>query len=150
MNKITPKRRASVRRTKPPGCYVGREEDFQCSAIALVRAIAHPKGVDPRAIMHVPNGGQRNAIVAAKLKAQGTVPGFPDIMVFNPEGLYALSAREGWGDRKVGLALELKVWPNKPTEAQLSIHDLLRKAAWKVVVAYGIGEVEQAVKEYLR
>ena len=139
-----------TRRTKPTGCYQGREDQFQKSAIAMVRAIAHPLGVDPRAIMHVPNGGERNAIVAAKLKAQGTVAGYPDIMVFQPEGIRSMAGREGWGDRKVGLAIELKVWPGKPTEAQLSIHDLLVSAGWKVVVCYGLGEVEQAVKEYLR
>lgn len=139
-----------TRRTKPPGCYVGKEDAFQRTAIALVRTIAHPKGVDPKAIMHVPNGGKRNAIVAAKLKAQGTVAGYPDIMVFHPEGLRAMSDREGWGDRKVGLALELKVWDNKPSEAQEAIHELLRSAGWRVVVCYGIGEVESAVKDYLK
>lgn len=143
-------RRISPRRAKPAGCYVGKEDAFQRSAIAMVRSIAHPKGVDPKAIMHVPNGGHRNAIVAAKLKAQGTVAGYPDIMVFHPEGLYAMSDREGWGDRKVGLSLELKVWPNKPSEAQEAIHEILRNAGWKVVVCYGLGEVEAAVTEYLR
>ncbi len=137
-----------TRRTKPPGCYVGKEDQFQRTAIALVRTIAHPKGVDPKAIMHVPNGGQRNAIVAAKLKAQGTVAGYPDIMMFHPEGLYAMSDREGWGDRKVGLALELKVWPNKPTPEQLHIHDLLREAGWKVEVCYGIDDVTSTINEY--
>lgn len=134
---------------KPEGCYQGSEEAFQRSAISLVRALAHPSGVDPRAIMHVPNGGQRNAIVAKKLKAAGTVAGYPDIMVFHAEALLALSRRNGFGDRKCGLALELKVWSNKPTEEQLAVHRFLESAGWKVVVCYGLGEVENAVKSYL-
>lgn len=143
-----------MRRTKPPGAYQGREDAFQKSAIAMVRSIAHPRGVDPRAIMHVPNGGQRNAIVAAKLKAQGTVAGYPDIMVFRPGYFEDRDEADRQldlirGDMAVGLALELKVWPNKPSEAQEAIHDLLRKAGWSVVVCYGLGEVEDAVKAYL-
>lgn len=138
-----------MRRTKPPGAYQGREDAFQKSAIAMVRSIAHPRGVDPRAIMHVPNGGQRNAIVAAKLKAQGTVAGYPDIMVFERSKLYGYDVTDAFGQFYAGLALELKAWPNKPSEAQEAIHDLLRKAGWSVVVCYGLGEVEEAVKAYL-
>ncbi len=138
-----------MRRTKPDGAYVGKEDAFQESAIALVRTIAQANGVNQKAVMHIPNGGQRNAIVGAKLKAMGTVPGYPDIMVFHPESTASLARRDGWGDQKVGLAIELKVWPNKPTEEQLAIHDLLRMARWLVVVHYGLGEVETAVKEYL-
>lgn len=150
LNKASPRRKASTRRTKPEGCYIGKEDAFQRSAISLVRALAHPYGVDPRAIMHVPNGGQRNAIVAAKLKAHGVVAGYPDIMVFHPEALLALSRREGFGDRKAGLAIELKVWPNKPSDEQLAVHRILESSGWRVVVCYGLGDVENAVTEYLR
>lgn len=39
----------------------------------------------------VPNGGQRNAIVAAKLKAEGVRRGFPDLMLLVPRhGFYGL------------------------------------------------------------
>lgn len=140
----------SPNRTKPAGAYVGKEDAFQRSAINLVRSIAATHGVDPRAIMHVPNGGQRNAIVAAKLKAHGTVRGYPDIMVFHPEALLALSRREGFGDRKAGLAIELKVWANKPSDEQLAVHRILKSSGWRVVVCYGLGDVENAVTEYLR
>lgn len=143
-------RRISPRRAKPAGCYVGKEDAFQRSAIAMVRSIAHPKGVDPRAIMHVPNGSKRPVHYGAFLKAQGMVAGYPDIMMFHPEGLRNMAIREGWGDKKVGLAIELKAWPNKPSEAQEAIHEILRNAGWKVVLCYGLGEVEAAVNEYLR
>ena len=43
--------------------------------------------IDSRAIMHIPNGGLRNDRVAANLKAQGTVAGYPDIMVFKPKAV---------------------------------------------------------------
>lgn len=139
-----------MKRTKTPGAYVGKEDAFQRSAIALVRTIAQANGVNPKAVMHIPNGGQRNAIVGAKLKAMGTVPGYPDIMIFHPESGVSLSRRDGWGDRRVGLAIELKVRPNKPTEEQLAIHDLLRMARWLVVVCYGLDEVERIANDYLK
>ncbi len=140
----------TTRRTKPLGAYIGKEDDFQRTAIALVRTIAATQDVPMEAVMHIPNGGQRNAIVGAKLKGMGTVPGYPDIMVFHPENIRTMADREGWGDRKVGLAIELKIYPRKPSDAQLRIHELLRNAGWKVVVCYGINDVETVTKNYLK
>lgn len=126
----------TTRRTKPPGAYIGKEDAFQASAIALVRAIALPKGVNHKAIMHVPNGGHRHIGVARKMAGMGVVAGYPDIMCHVRQGLFA------------GLALELKVWPNKPTADQLEIHDLLRDAGWCVEVCYGLDEVERITQQY--
>ncbi len=137
-----------TRRTKPTNAYIGSEDAFQRSAITAVRAIASAHGVGLRLCMHIPNGGQRNAIVAAKLKAHGTVPGYPDIMVFHPEALLALSRREGFGDRKAGLAIELKVWPNKPSAEQEKIHELLMRSGWRVAVCYSLDEVIEITKNY--
>ena len=154
-----------TRRTKPTGCYVGSEDAFQRTAITLVRSIAATQGVPKEAVMHIPNGGQRNAIVGAKLKGMGTVPGYPDIMVFKPivftkkvllskarcftlEDLVVGNAYTEEDRLRCGLALELKVWPNKPTPEQLHIHALLKEAGWKVAVCYGIDEVCSTVNEY--
>lgn len=49
-----------------------------------------------RLMLHVPNGGKRNAAEAARLKAQGVKPGVPDIFLPIP--------RQG----KHGLWIELK------------------------------------------
>lgn len=157
----------TTRRTKPPGCYAGTEAAFQRSAISLVRTLAHPQGVDPRAIIHIPNGSKRPLHYGAFVKAQGMVAGYPDIMMFKPvavmQEVSMLKARAFTlealtrGDTTVkesrlvcGLALELKVWPNKPSDEQLQIHELLQSAGWKVVVCYGLGEVEAEVKQYLQ
>ena len=141
-------REAMTRRTKPTGAYVGSEDSFQCSAITAVRAIAASAGVDPRLCMHIPNGGQRNAIVGAKLKAQGTVAGYPDIMVHHRSAMFDLDVTDAFGQFYCGLAIELKVWPNKPSEAQEAIHALLRNAGWRVVVCYGLDEVIETTKNY--
>lgn len=154
------------RRTKPAGAYAGKEDAFQVSAMRLLRLIAKECGLDPRQVMHIPNGGQRNAIVAKKLKMQGAVPGYPDVMVFKPRPVQVqvpiMKARAFTLDDlargketvtesrlQCGLALELKVWPKKPTEEQEAIHELLRSAGWRVVVCYGLEEVEQEARQYL-
>lgn len=126
----------TTRRTKPLGAYIGKEDDFQASAITLVRAIAQSKGINPKAIMHVPNGGHRHIGTARKMHGMGVVRGYPDIMCHVRLGLFT------------GLALELKVWPNKPTDDQLEIHELLRDAGWCVWVCYGLGEVEYIAEKY--
>ena len=138
----------TTRRTKPAGAYVGKEDAFQRTAIARLRQIGKEQGIDSRAIMHIPNGGLRNKKVAANLKRQGTVAGYPDIMVFEPENIKATAKRNAFGSRLSGLAIELKVWPNKPTDEQLAIHELLSLAGWRVVVCYSIDQVEKEALRY--
>lgn len=129
------------KRSKPEGVYIGSESNFQKSAIRLVRSLAP---CDPRLVTHIPNGGQRTIMAGARLKAEGVVKGYPDIMVFE-RGYHPI-----YGDRCRGLALELKVWPNKPGEEQEVIHALLRGQDWHVAVCYGLGEVEQVTREYFK
>ncbi len=65
----------AARRKKAPAIQQPSEEALQRTVIAMLRWAAKP-GVYFYA---VPNGGQRNSIVAAKMKATGTVAGVPDI-----------------------------------------------------------------------
>ena len=119
-----------MKRTKPPGAYVGSESKLQASAIRLVRSL-----LPGALVIHVPNG--RNAGSASMggfWKGQGVVSGVPDILAFRP------------APDHTGLAIELKVWPGKPSIEQLAVHDKLREAGWHVEVCYSINEVELAVK----
>ena len=125
-----------TKRTKPEGAYIGSESNFQKSAIRLVRSLAP---CDPRLVAHIPNGGQRTIMAGARLKAEGVVKGYPDIMVFTATGVFPC---------RVGLAIELKVWPNKEQPEQIEVHELLRTQGWRVVVCYGLGEVEHITREY--
>ena len=136
---------AMSKRTKPEGAYIGSESNFQKSAIRLVRSLAP---CDPRLVAHIPNGGQRTIMAGARLKAEGVVKGYPDIMVFHAESVQRMAGRDGWGNRYCGLAIELKVWPNKPSPEQEELHALLESQGWRVVVCYGLGEVEHITREY--
>ena len=134
--------------TKPKDAYQGTEEAFQVSAMGFVRRVVRTAGHAPECAMHVPNGGQRSAIVGAKLKASGVVRGYPDIMVFAPQVLPPINRRKEVMVPRVGLALELKVWPNKPTKDQEHIHNLLREAGWRVVTCWSLDAVISEVTAY--
>jgi len=134
-----------TKRTKPEGTYVGSESSFQKSAIKLVRSIAK---CDPRLVAHIPNGGQRTIMAGARLKAEGVVAGYPDIMVFSKGRTWVKGKVLGIWQQWAGLALELKIWHNRPSPEQEAIHELLRGQGWRVVVCYGLGEVEQVTREY--
>lgn len=48
-------------------------------------------------LFHVPNGGKRNAIEAAKFKAMGTRPGVPDLICFHKGQTFAIEMKYGKG-----------------------------------------------------
>jgi len=126
-----------MKRTKPIDVWVGKEEDFQVQAMRYLRHRLAVDGVPPQAVMHIPNGGKyAHPRIAAKMKQAGVVAGYPDIMVFHQSDIHS------------GLALELKVWPNKPQDTQEAVHGVLCDAGWMVRVCYSMGEVEDAVAEY--
>ena len=90
-----------------------------------------------RLLFAVPNGGKRDAKEAAHMKRQGVKPGVPDLM--------APFARGG----HIGLAIELKVWPNKPTDLQAAWHTALRAELWSVRVCYSATAAIEVIREYL-
>lgn len=134
--------------TKPDHAYVGKEDAFQVSSMAYVRRVVKASGFDPHCAMHVPNGGARSVIVGAKMKAAGVVRGYPDIMVFAPQSLPPLNRRREVVVPRCGLALELKVWPNKPSKDQERIHEILRVAGWRVVTCWSLDTVISEVTAY--
>ena len=94
------------------------------------------EGVGP--IFAIPNGGQRNPLVAAKLKAEGVRAGVPDLFL-------AVMSR-GYG----GLFLELKIRPNKPTAEQREWIGILEDNGYAVVVVYdSVDEAMMWIHYYL-
>lgn len=93
----------------------------------------------PNAIIYaVPNGGQRNAIVAAKLKAEGVLAGVPDLFVAVAAG--------GWH----GLYIEMKDGKQgrlSPHQARMIID--LQRAGYKCVVCRSFDEFEAQCNDYL-
>jgi hypothetical protein len=109
--------------------YVGTEDNFQ-------KAVARYLDTIGAFWFHCPNGGSRNGIEAAKLKAMGVKAGIPDCLI--------LDQRKGYS----GMAIELKVGYNKPSEHQLSIFDKLVDSGWLVVVSWSLDEVVTMIDWY--
>jgi VRR-NUC domain len=85
----------------------------------------------------IPNGGQRNAIIGAQLKASGTKPGVPDI--FLP------IARNGFH----GLWIELKTDKGVVSPKQMQWLANLSAQGYANRVCFGWIEAKQALLEYL-
>lgn len=89
-------------------------------------------------MFHIPNGGQRNKAVAAKLKAAGVKPGVPDLCLPVQRGGYA------------GLYIELKYGKNRATDKQHEWLEHLSNEGYKTAVCHGFESARDLILEYLR
>ena len=87
---------------------------------------------------HVPNGGGRNLIEAAHLKAQGVKPGVPDICLPVPNIKYT------------ALYIELKRCKGgKVSEEQRGWITALNRVGCRAVVCHGWDEAREEIERYL-
>lgn len=91
-----------------------------------------------RLIYAIPNGGQRNKIVAAKLKSEGVVSGVPDLHIPVANKFYH------------GLYIEMKVKPNTPTDNQEVVMNQLQLNGYKCEVCYSLEEFMRIANEYMK
>lgn len=90
-------------------------------------------------IYAIPNGGQRNAVVAAKLKAEGVTAGIPD--------LHIPVARHGYHS----LYIEMKNGKaGRLSEHQKECISRLQASGHKVAVCRTFEEFQQEIAEYLK
>lgn len=75
----------------------------------------------------------------------GVRSGMPDVMIFN----YKIN-KENNKLIHTGLAIELKIKPNKPTENQLEVLGLLKKQGWQTHVCYDFDKAKSVIDNYLR
>ena len=91
------------------------KEDILQNRVMYYLKVKHPKILS----IHVPNEGKRSPFERFKFKYLGGVSGIPDILVFKQNA------------NKCGLAIELKVGYNKPTENQKKLLEALKTANWE-------------------
>ncbi|UCL84514.1 VRR-NUC domain-containing protein [Pseudomonas sp. HS-18] len=85
-----------------------------------------------------PNGGKRNAIVAAKLKAEGVRAGYPDLNLLTP--------RHGFA----GLFIELKREKGGALQSdQAEWLDWLNEQGFMAVVCRGFDAAQKTIRDYL-
>lgn len=85
---------------------------------------------------HVPNEGKRSPVAGRIAKEKGLKSGVPDCLIFDSSGEYK------------GLAIELKVGYNKPTESQLEWKAKLISRGWAWEVAYNLDQVIALIRTY--
>ena len=87
---------------------------------------------------HVANERKTSFQAGARLKAKGVKSGVPDCLIFSKSLNYN------------GLALELKIKPNKPTDNQLIWLSDLSMLNWKCEVVYTFDDAKKIIDDYLK
>lgn len=85
----------------------------------------------------IPNGGDRHPLVAAKLKAEGTLAGVSDLFLMVP--------RPGC----CGMFIEMKAVGGRLQANQREFQELARRMGYKAVTCYGFDEARKEIGEYL-
>ena len=99
----------------------------------------HGFGIHEQLLFAIPNGGQRNIIVASKLKAEGVRAGIPDLFL-------AVPRREAHG-----LFIEMKkANGGRTSKKQDAALDMLGEQGYKWAVCYGWTEAKRTIESYLR
>lgn len=98
---------------------------------------------DLRWAFHVPNGEKRDKATAARLKAMGTKPGVPDVLLpvtrYDPQTNIVSH----------GLAIELKHGRNRETPEQIMWLGFLRRQGWQTATCYDWIEAARLLVSYL-
>ncbi len=133
LNNLPPKRNY----TKP--ARMGASEHQLQVAVIQWWALAHRTiySLPLEVLFAIPNGGARDPITGARLKAEGVRPGVPDLMLAVPCG----------GEH--GAFIEMKTGSNKPTENQVRVCDQLLRAGYHVRTAWSSEEAIGYIQAYL-
>ena len=109
------------------------EHDIQVNCVNYFR-LRYPKGL----IYAIPNGGQRNVIVASKLKAEGVLSGVPDLHIPIAKKCFH------------GLYIELKNGKKgKVSDNQLTIMEKLQSEGYQCEVCRSFDDFRNVVDNYM-
>lgn len=101
-------------------------------------------GLPPCVLFAIPNGGRRDAVTGARLKAEGVHPGIPDIFLAVPDrfrnGLFIEMKRPKSLGARAGSA----------SKEQREVMANLRASGYGCVVAYGATEARDVIERYLK
>lgn len=118
--------------------FIPDEHSEQCALIRWWDMQARAKGLDTRLLMAIPNGGARNAVTGARLKAEGVRAGVPDLLLAIPRngfhGLWLEMKREKGGSVSAGQKVMLS---------------LLAAQGFAVWVCKGFKQAKLAIETYL-
>lgn len=110
------------------------EHRIQCACVNWFR-LQYP--IHATALFAVPNGGRRDRVSGAKLKAEGVLPGVSDLILLLPRG------------RHHGLLIEMKTERGKQSQAQRDWQRDMVHRGYKYMVIRSIDEFIDRVTDYL-
>lgn len=114
------------------------EHDEQVRLLEWSEWMARTKSSDYALLFAIPNGGQRNKVTAAKLKAEGVKPGVPDLFLPVPKGIYT------------GLFIEMKRRKGgRVSPDQVKWLAELMSRGYKCIVARGCDQAIEAITYYM-
>ena len=107
------------------------EHDIQVQLIAMLESI------EPRPLYTATVGGVRLAIhTAKKMKEAGYSKGVPDLLVFEPRGMYE------------GLAIEVKTPKGRASTEQKEWITKLNARGWSAHITNGLDEALEVLSDY--
>lgn len=110
------------------------EHRLQCACVNWFR-LQYP--THATALFAVPNGGRRDRVSGAKLKAEGVLPGVSDLILLLPRGNHH------------GLLIEMKTESGKQSQAQRDWQRDMVHRGYKYMVIRSIDEFIDRVTDYL-
>lgn len=120
--------------------YKGSEDNFQISLASYLDTIGvlwfHPANERQLAVKFN-SKGRAYSPLGTKLKRKGVKSGVPDVIIFEPRGIYH------------ALMIEIKVGNNKTTPNQKKWIAELNKRNYLCKVSYSLDESMDIVKKYL-
>ena len=116
----------------------GSEHNEQCAVIAWWYYTGHKRyNAHINDLFAIPNGGDRNLIVAVKLKAEGVRKGVLDLFLMIPAGT------------KHGLFIEMKYDKNKPSDEQKEFIGRAESRDYATDVCWTAEEAIATIEKYL-
>jgi hypothetical protein len=112
--------------------YLTKEDILQNNVMSYIK-LQYPKSF----AIHVPNEGKRTPFERFKFKYLGGTAGIPDILIFETKSDFS------------GLAIELKVGYNKPTDNQKICLKRLKNASWDAHWCNSFDAAKEIIDNYM-
>lgn len=96
----------------------------------------------------VPNGGARNLVTAAKLKAEGVTPGVADLLLLVPRAFKANDNDEWY--IIFGLCIEMKTKKGYQSPAQKEWQKKVEGEGYRYAVCRSLDEFMNTINDYLK
>lgn len=116
---------------------VPTEDQEQMTLMSWAHRVKYGSGRLSDYLFHIPNGGSRNILEAAKFKKLGVKDGVPDLQLIVPNGEIH------------GLWIELKSKKGKLQPSQRLMIQRLEEQGYMCKVCFGADEAIDEIKKYL-